>query len=53
MAASLKILPEASSLFVLACHIAVGSAIYLAALAVFYASSLLKLLRPWQQQSDS
>ena len=53
MAASLNILPEASSLFVLVCHIAVGSAIYLAVLAVFYASSLLKMLRPWQQQSDS
>jgi len=53
MAAALEILPEASSLFVLVLHIAMGSAIYVAVLAVFYASSLLKMLRPWQQQSDS
>jgi len=53
MAALLNVLPEASSLFVLACHIVAGSATYVVVLAAFYASSLLKMLRLRQQQSES
>lgn len=53
MAALLNILPEASSLFVLACHIAVGAATYGAMLALFYASTLLKMFRLRQRQSES
>ncbi|WP_024506541.1 oligosaccharide flippase family protein [Bradyrhizobium sp. ARR65] len=53
MAAVLNMMPEASSLIVLASHVALGAAIYAAALAVFYAPALLKMLRLRQQQSET
>ncbi|WP_407178823.1 lipopolysaccharide biosynthesis protein [Bradyrhizobium sp. STM 3562] len=53
MAAALNMLPEASSLIVLASHVVLGAAIYAAALAVFYAPALLKMFRLRQQQSET
>lgn len=53
MAAVLNILPEASSLALLASHVALGGATYIATLAAFYAPSLFRMLRLRQQQSES
>jgi O-antigen/teichoic acid export membrane protein len=53
MAALLGNLPEASSLVVLAAHIAAGAAVYIALLVLLYASSLLRMFRLRQQQSGS
>lgn len=50
MIATLRVFPEAGSYRVLAMHIAIGAAVYLAALAVLYAPSLLKMLRQQPQQ---
>jgi O-antigen/teichoic acid export membrane protein len=52
MAALLGNLPEASSHVALAEHIAAGAAAYTALLALLYATSLLKMLRLYQQQSE-
>jgi O-antigen/teichoic acid export membrane protein len=52
MAALLGNLPEATSLVVLAEHIAAGAATYIALLALLYAASLLKMFRLYQQQSE-
>jgi len=52
MAALLGNLPEATSLVVLAEHIAAGATAYIALLAVLYAASLLKMFRLYQQQSE-
>jgi O-antigen/teichoic acid export membrane protein len=52
MAALLGNLPEATSLVVLAEHIAAGAAAYVALLALLYAASLLKMFRLYQQQSE-
>ncbi len=52
MAALLSNLPEASSLMVLAGHIAAGAALYIALLVLLYATSLLRMLRLHQQQSE-
>ncbi len=53
MAAVLNVLPEASSLVVLGSHVALGGATYVAALAVFYAPFLFKMLRLRQQESET
>jgi O-antigen/teichoic acid export membrane protein len=52
MAALLGNLPEASSHVALAEHIAAGAAAYTALLALLYATSLLKMLRLYQEQSE-
>src|SRR5580692_10587024 len=52
MAALLGNLPEASSHVALAEHIAAGAAAYTALLALLYATSLLKMFRLYQQQSE-
>ena len=52
MAALLSNLPEASSLMILAGHIAAGAALYIALLVLLYATSLLRMLRLHQQQSE-
>ena len=52
MAALLSNLPEAPSLMVLAGHIAAGAALYIALLVLLYATSLLRMLRLHQQQSE-
>jgi O-antigen/teichoic acid export membrane protein len=51
MAALLSQIPEASSLLVLAAHIAAGATIYVAALAAEYAPLLRAFLRPQQSES--
>ena len=53
MAALLSHLPEATSLIILAAHIAAGAATYVAVLVPLYAASLLKLIRLRQRQSES
>jgi O-antigen/teichoic acid export membrane protein len=53
MAETLNMLPEAPSVVVLLAHVALGSAIYAAALAVFYAPLLMRMLRLRYQQSES
>jgi O-antigen/teichoic acid export membrane protein len=53
MAALLSNLPEAPSLVVLAGHIAAGAAVYIGVLAMLYATSLLRMFRLHQQQSES
>jgi hypothetical protein len=53
MAALLNNLPEASSVIVLAGHIGAGAALYIALLVLLYATSLLRMLRLRQQQSES
>jgi hypothetical protein len=45
MAALLGNLPEAPSLVVLAAHITAGATVYIALLALVYATSLLRMLR--------
>src|SRR5258708_7826808 len=52
MAALLSNLPEASSLMVLAGHIAAGAALYIALLVLLYATSLLRMLRLHHHQSE-
>jgi len=53
MAAALSRLPEENSLLMLAAHIAAGAAVYVAVLVPLYATSLLKIFRLRQQQSES
>ncbi len=53
MAALLSNLPEAPSVIVLAGHIGAGAALYIALLVLLYATSLLRMLRLRQQQSES
>jgi O-antigen/teichoic acid export membrane protein len=53
MAALLNNLPQAPSVIVLAGHIGAGAALYIALLVMFYAPSLLRMLRLRQQQSES
>jgi len=43
-------MPEAATFVTLALHIATGAALYIAVLALLYAPSLLKMLRPAPQQ---
>jgi Mn2+/Fe2+ NRAMP family transporter len=52
MAALLSNLPEALSLIVLAGHITAGVVVYIALLALLYATSLLRMFRLRQQQSE-
>jgi O-antigen/teichoic acid export membrane protein len=53
MAAFLKMLPEASSMLALIGHVVIGGAIYVAALGVFYAQFLFRLMKLRQRQSES
>jgi len=53
MAAVLNRLPEANSTFMLAGHIAAGMTVYATVLVPLYATSLLKMFRLRQQQSES
>jgi len=53
MAALLNNLPQAPSVIVLAGHIGAGAGLYIALLVMFYATSLFRLLRLRQQQSES
>jgi hypothetical protein len=53
MAALLNALPEASSLIVLIGHIMLGASVYVTAIGVFYAPSLLKMFRLRQRESES
>jgi O-antigen/teichoic acid export membrane protein len=53
MAALLGYLPEAPSVIALGGHIATGAVIYIALLVLLYATSLLRMLRLRQQQSES
>jgi hypothetical protein len=46
-------LPEASSMIALIVHVAFGGAISVVALSAFYASSLFRLMKLRQQQSES
>jgi hypothetical protein len=52
MTAIINIFPEAPSLVVLAAHVALGGAVYVAALGVFYAPSLLRMFRLRHRQSE-
>src|ERR1700726_876725 len=52
MAALLRHFPQAPSLIFLAGHIAAGAAVYVALLVLLYASSLLRMFRLRQQQSE-
>jgi O-antigen/teichoic acid export membrane protein len=52
MAALLGNLPEATSMILLAAHIAAGATAYVAVLALFYATSLLRMFRLRQRQSE-
>jgi O-antigen/teichoic acid export membrane protein len=53
MVATLRVLTEATNYRAMAMHIIVGAAVYLATLAILYAPSLLKMLRPMPQQSST
>jgi hypothetical protein len=53
MAALLRIFPEARTIAVLATHVAAGAAAYFGALALLYAPSLLRMLRPRPQHSGA
>jgi O-antigen/teichoic acid export membrane protein len=53
MAAVLRMLPEASSMLALIGHVVMGGAIYVAALGVFYAQFLFRLMKLRQRQSES
>ncbi|KRR24141.1 polysaccharide biosynthesis protein [Bradyrhizobium lablabi] len=53
MAALLRIFPEARTLAVLAAHVAAGAAVYFGALALLYAPSLMRMLRPRPQHSGA
>jgi O-antigen/teichoic acid export membrane protein len=52
MAALLGNLPEATSSIFLAAHIAAGATVYVAVLVLFYATSLLRMFRLRQRQSE-
>jgi len=51
MAALLRIFPEARTLAGFAAHVAAGAAVYFGALALLYAPSLVRILRPRPQHS--
>ena len=53
MAALLWIFPEAPAFVILVAHITAGAAVYVAALALLYASSLFKILRSNPQHSGA
>jgi hypothetical protein len=53
MAALLRSFPEATKFIVLAGHIAAGAGVYIATLALLYAPTLLKMLRPRPQHSGA
>ena len=53
MSALLRVFPEARTTTVLAAHVAAGAATYFAALALLYATSLLRILRPRPQHSGA
>jgi O-antigen/teichoic acid export membrane protein len=53
MAALLSSTPEATSLIILAGHIAAGATAYVAVLVLLYATSLLRMFRLRQQRSES
>ena len=53
MAALLRIFPEARTIAVLAAHVAAGAAVYFGALALLYAPSLVRILRPRPQHSGA
>jgi peptidoglycan biosynthesis protein MviN/MurJ (putative lipid II flippase) len=53
MSALLRIFPTAPTIPILAVHIAAGAAVYFAALAVLYAPTLLRMLRPRPQHSGA
>ena len=53
MAALLRIFPEARTIAVLAAHVAAGAAVYFGALALLYAPSLVRMLRPRPQHSGA
>jgi O-antigen/teichoic acid export membrane protein len=53
MAALLRIFPEARTIAVLAAHVAAGAAAYFGALALLYAPSLVRMLRPRPQHSGA
>jgi O-antigen/teichoic acid export membrane protein len=52
MAALLSSTPEATSLVIFAGHIAAGAAVYVVVLVLLYATSLLRMFRLRQQQSE-
>lgn len=51
MIAILRLFPEARALTLLIAHIGAGAAVYLATLALLYAPSLFRMLRPRPQQA--
>jgi O-antigen/teichoic acid export membrane protein len=53
MSALLRGFPEARTMTVLAAHVAAGAAAYFAALALLYAPSLARMLRPRPQHSGA
>ncbi|OCK61883.1 lipopolysaccharide biosynthesis protein [Bradyrhizobium sp. LMTR 3] len=53
MAGVLRIFPEARTIPILGAHIAAGAATYFAALALLYAPSLVRMLRPRPQHSGA
>ncbi|XIA66479.1 lipopolysaccharide biosynthesis protein [Bradyrhizobium sp. TZ2] len=53
MATLLRVFPEARTTSVMAAHVAAGAATYFAALAVLYAPSLVRMLRPRPQHSGA
>jgi O-antigen/teichoic acid export membrane protein len=53
MAALLRIFPEARTIAVLAAHVAAGAAVYFGALAMLYAPTLVRILRPRPQHSEA
>jgi O-antigen/teichoic acid export membrane protein len=53
MAALLRIFPEARTIAVLAAHVAAGAAAYFGALALLYAPTLVRMLRPRLQHSGA
>jgi O-antigen/teichoic acid export membrane protein len=53
MAALLRIFPEARTIAALVAHITAGAAAYFGALALLYAPSLLRMLRPRPQHSGA
>lgn len=53
MSALLRIFPEARAMTVLAAHVTAGAAVYFAMLALLYAPSLVRILRPRPQASEA
>ena len=53
MAALLRIFPEARTIAGLAAHVTAGAAAYFATLALLYAPTLLRMLRPRPQHSEA